>query len=110
MAKSSKEGRNELALRVQAALSLATKKEAACLVNVFFCCLEGTLVQHLAEDGFCLMLTGFGKFIVHHSPARSRKVGFSGETREIPPKRKVKFVMLGKLRQLEAAIFLDNVS
>ena len=102
MAKSSKEGRNELALRVQAALSIPTKKEAACLVNVFVACLEDTLVQHLAEDGFCLMLTGFGKFIVRRRPARSRKIGFSGETREVPPKRKVKFVGLGKLRELEA--------
>ena len=42
MAKSSKEGRNELALRVQAALSLATKKEAACLLSVFVSCLEDT--------------------------------------------------------------------
>jgi nucleoid DNA-binding protein len=63
--------------------------------------LEDTLVQHLEEDGFCLKLNGFGKLAVRHSPARSRKIGFSGETREIPPKRKVKFRSLGKLRQLE---------
>jgi len=110
MAKSSKEGREELTLRVQAALSLATKKEAECLMNVFVSCLEGTLVQHLAEDGFCLMLAGFGKFIVRHSPPRRRKIGFSGETREIPPKRKVKFVSLGKLRQLESVTSSDGVS
>ena len=103
MAKSSKEGRNELALRVQAALSLATKKEAASLVNIFVSCLEGTLVQHLAEDGFCLMLTGFGKFIVRHSPPRRRKIGFSGEIRDVPMRRKVKFTGLGKLRELERA-------
>jgi hypothetical protein len=52
MAKSSREGRDELALRLQAALNLATKKEAAYLVNVVVFCLEDTLVQHLAEDGF----------------------------------------------------------
>jgi hypothetical protein len=63
--------------------------------------LEDTLVEHLAEDGFCLKLNGFGKFIVRHSPPRRRKIGFSGETREVPPKRKVKFFSLGKLRQLE---------
>jgi nucleoid DNA-binding protein len=100
----------ELALRIQAALSLATKKEAASLANIFVSCLEDTLVQHLAEDGFCLMLTGFGKFIVRHRPARSRKIGFSGETREVPPKRKVKFVSLGKLRQLESVSSSDYVS
>jgi nucleoid DNA-binding protein len=56
------------------------------------------------------MLTGFGKFIVRHRPARSRKIGFSGETRELPPKRKVKFVSLGKLRQLESVTSSDDVS
>jgi len=94
-------GMEELALRVQAALNLATKKEADCLVNVFVSCLEDTLVEHLAEDGYYLKMNGFGKFIVHHSPPRLRKIGFSGETREIPPKRKVKFTGIGKLRQLE---------
>ena len=92
----------ELALRVQAALNLATRKEADYLVNVFVSCLEDTLVEHLAEDGYYLKMNGFGKFIVHHRPTRlRRKIGFSGETREIPPKRKVKFTGIGKLRQLE---------
>jgi len=94
-------GMDELALLVQAALNIATKKEAEGLVNVFVSCLEDTLVQHLAEDGYCLKLNGFGKFSVRHSPVRRRKIGFSGETREIPPKRRLKFLSLGRLRQLE---------
>jgi nucleoid DNA-binding protein len=94
-------GMEELVMRIQAALSLATKKEAEVLVNVFVSCLEDTLVQHLAEDGSYLKLNGFGKFIVHHKPSIRKRVGFSGETREIPPKRKIKFVSLGKLRELE---------
>ena len=101
MAKKARTGMEELALRVQAALNLATRKEADCLVNVFVSCLENTLVEHLAEDGYNLKMNGFGKFIVHRSPPRLRKIGFSGETREIPPKRKVKFTGIGKLRQLE---------
>jgi nucleoid DNA-binding protein len=101
MAKSSREGREELVMRVQAALSLATKKEADYFVNAVVSCLEDTLVEHLAEDRYYLKLNGFGKFIVHHSPPRLRKLGFSGETREIPPKRKVKFTGLGKIRKLE---------
>ena len=92
----------ELALRVQAALSLATKKEAECLMNVFVSSLEDTLVDHLDEDGYCLKLNGFGRFMVHHRPSKRRKIGFSGETREIPPKRKVKFLSLGKLREVES--------
>jgi nucleoid DNA-binding protein len=94
-------GMEELVMRIQAALSLATKKEAEVLVNVFVSCLEDTLVQHLAEDGSYLKLNGFGKFIVHHKPSIRKRVGFSGETREIPQKRKIKFVSLGKLRELE---------
>ncbi|MGD1108423.1 MAG: HU family DNA-binding protein [Terracidiphilus sp.] len=101
MAKSSREGREKLVMRVQAALRLATKKEAEYLVNVFASCLEDTLVEHLAEDGYSIKLGGFGKFIVHHRPPIRRKIGFSGEIRDVPVKRKVKFIGLGRLRQLE---------
>ena len=101
MATKARAGMEELALRLQTALNLATKKEADCLVNLFVTCLEDTLVEHLAEDGYCIKLNGFGKLVVHHRPSIRRKIGFSGESREIPPKRKVKFVGLGKLRQLE---------
>ena len=94
-------GMDGLILRVQAALSLATKKEAECLVNVFISCLEDTLVDHLADDGYCLKLNGVGKLVVRHSPSIRKRVGFNGETCEIPPKRKVNFLVLGKLRQLE---------
>ena len=94
-------GMEELAMRVQAALSLATKKEAEVLVNTFVSCLEDTLIEHLADDGYYFKLNGFGKFIVHHRPPIRRKIGFSGEIRDLPVKRKVKFIGLGKLRQLE---------
>jgi nucleoid DNA-binding protein len=101
MAKSAREGREELVMRIQAALNLAMKKEADYLIKVFVSCLEDTLVEHLAEGGYYLKLNGFGKFIVHHRPAIRRKIGFSGEIRDVPMKRKVKFIGLGKLRQLE---------
>ena len=52
MVKSAREGRKELVMRVQAALNVATKKEAESLVNVLVSCLEDTLVEHLAEDGY----------------------------------------------------------
>lgn len=102
MATVHKIGMGEVVERVQATLELSTKKEAASLVSVFVSCLEDTLVSHLAEDGFCLKLNGLGKFTVRHRPSIRRKIGFSGETRRIPPKRKVKFIVLGKLRQLES--------
>jgi nucleoid DNA-binding protein len=100
MAKSSREGREELVSRIQAALNLVTKKEAEFLVNVFVSSLEDTLVEHLAEDGYYLKLNGLGKFIVHHRPPIRRKIGFSGEIRDLPVRRKVRFTGLGKLRQL----------
>jgi len=101
MAAKARAGMEELAMRVQAALNLGTRKEADCLVDVFVSCLEDTLVEHLDEDGYYLKLNRVGKLIVHHRPPRLKKVGFSGETREIPPKRKVKFIGLGRLRKLE---------
>lgn len=101
MAKSSKEGREELVVQVQARLKLATKKEADSLVNVFITSLEDTLIEHLAENGYSIKLGGFGRFTIHHRPPIRRKIGFSGEIRDIPSKRKVKFLILGRLRRLE---------
>jgi hypothetical protein len=47
-----------------------------------------------------LKLNGVGKLIVHHSPPIRLKIGFSGEVRDLPMRRRVKFLGLGKLRQL----------
>jgi nucleoid DNA-binding protein len=101
MAISARRGHDELALRIQAALGLATRKEAEKLLRIFVTCLEDTLVEHLPEDGFYLKLHGLGKLIIRHSPARRKRIGFSGEIRDVPMKRKVKFTGLGKLRQFE---------
>ena len=73
-------GRDELAGRVQRALSLPTKKEAERVVNAVIGSLETTLLNHLGSDGFTLKLNGFGKFFVRHRPGIVRKLGFSGET------------------------------
>ncbi len=59
-------GRDELAARVQQALSLATKKEAEYVVNVVIESLEATLLNNLGTDGFTLKLGSFGKFSVRH--------------------------------------------
>jgi nucleoid DNA-binding protein len=101
MATKQQTGMGEVVKRIQTALGLSTKKEAEALVRVFESCLEETLVEHLAEDGYYLKLNGFGKFTVRHRPAIRRRIGFSGEIRDVPVKRKVKFTGLGKLRQLE---------
>lgn len=101
MATRAKSGREEVIERPQNALRLRTKNEAGQLVNVFVSSLEDTLIEHTAADGFYLKLNSFGKFIVHHRPPIRRKIGFSGEIRDVPLKRKVKLTGLGKLRKLE---------
>ena len=94
-------GRDELAVSVQIALSLPTKKEAEHVLNAVIESLESTLLNNLGTDGFTLKLNGFGKFSVRHKPGICRKIGFSGETIQTRALRKVKFVSLGTLRQQE---------
>jgi nucleoid DNA-binding protein len=94
-------GREELARRVQQALGLPTKKEAEIVVDTVVTALESTLLNHLGTDGFTLKLWSFGKFSVRHKPGILRKVGFSGQTIQTKPLRKVKFISLGLLRRRE---------
>ena len=94
-------GRQELAARVQQAVVLPTKKEAEIVVDAVVAALEATLLDNLGTDGFTLKLNGFGKFYVRHMPGILRKIGFSGETIQTKPLRKVKFISLGMLRHRE---------
>ncbi len=90
-----------MAERVQAALSLRTKKEAEYVVDAVIMGLETTLLNNLDTDGFTLKLNGFGKFSVRHRPGTLRKIGFTGETIQTKTMRKIRFVSLGTLRQRE---------
>jgi nucleoid DNA-binding protein len=99
--RASVKGREELAVRVQGALSLPTKKHAEHVIDAVIGSLEITLLNHLDTDGFTLKVNGFGKFYVRHKPGTLRKVGFSGETIQTKALRKIKFVSLGSLRQRE---------
>lgn len=94
-------GREELTARVQQALALPTKKEAETVVETVVAALEATLLNNLGTDGFTLKLGSFGKFYVRHKPGIHRKVGFSGQTVQTKPLRKVKFISLGLLRKRE---------
>jgi nucleoid DNA-binding protein len=94
-------GRDELAVRVQFALSLPTKKEAEHVAKVLIQSLETTLLNNLQMDGFTLKLNGFGKFYVRHRPGIRRKIGFTGETIQTKMRRKIRFVSLGALRRQE---------
>jgi nucleoid DNA-binding protein len=99
--RASLKGRDELVARVQQALALSTKKEAEHVANVVICSLETTLLNNLGKDGFTLKLNSFGKFSVRHKPGILRKIPFTDETILTRDKRKVRFVTLGSLRQLE---------
>jgi len=94
-------GRDELAVGVQTALSLRTKKEAEHVVNLVIRGLETTLLNRLGTDGFTLKLNGFGKVYVRHRPGISRKIGFTGGTIQTKMKPKITFISLGALRQRE---------
>jgi len=94
-------GRDELAVTVQRALALATKKEAEHVVNTVITSLETTLLNNLGTDGFTLKLNGFGKFYVRHKPGILRRIPFTGETILTKDRRKVRFISLGRLRQQE---------
>ncbi len=90
-----------MAVSVQTALSLGTKKEAERVVHAVIRSLEATLLNNLGTNGFTLKLNGFGKFYVRHRPGILRKVGFTGEMIQTKMRRKVKFISLGVLRQRE---------
>ncbi len=93
--------REELSVTVQRALALATKKEAAHVIDAVVWSLETTLLNNLGTDEFTLKLGSFGKFYVRHKPGTCRKIGFSGETIQTKTLRKIKFLSLGKLRHEE---------
>jgi nucleoid DNA-binding protein len=90
----------EFSDRVQSALNLPTKKEAESVIQAVIGSLEQTLIARLDSEGFSLKLGSFGKFKIHHRARIYRKIPFTGKKQLINPKRKVKFIALGKLRAL----------
>lgn len=91
----------EITAKVQVSLNLATKKEAEIVVKAVVAALEETLAENLGNSGFSVKLGSLGKFAIHHRPGAYRKISFTGERKMTRPKRKVKFIALGRLRQLE---------
>ena len=89
--------------KIRTQLSLETKKEAEIVLNKVVKAVEDTLLENLGTDGFSLKLNSFGKFTVKHKPSIRRKIPFTGEVKDTLPKRKIKFVSLGPLREDEVA-------
>jgi len=99
--RASLKGRDEFVARVQQALVLPTKKQAEIVVDAVVSALEATLLNNLGMDGFTLKLGTFGKFSIRHKPGILRKIPFTGEIILTKDRRKVRFVSLGALRQME---------
>jgi nucleoid DNA-binding protein len=97
-------GRELLIGRVQQVFDLPTKKEAEELVSKVITCIEDTLIDNLDVDKFSMKLNSFGKFSIHHKPGIKRLIPFTHEIKMTDAKRKVKFVALGRLRQLERVV------
>jgi nucleoid DNA-binding protein len=91
----------EFSDRVKSALNLPTRKEADSVIQAVISALEQTLMKRLDSDGFSIKLGSFGKFKIYHRASIYRKIPFTGKKQLINPKRKVKFIALGKLRALE---------
>ena len=94
-------GRDELAVRVQQALALATKKEVEMVVETVVAALEANLINNLRTDGLTLKLGSFGKFSIRHKAGILKRIPFTGETILTKARRKVRFISLGSLRQRE---------
>jgi nucleoid DNA-binding protein len=104
MPKSLQRGREQVVVRIQHALNLATKKGAEEIFDIVVACIETTLLDNLSLDGFTIKLNSFGKLSVRHRPGALRKIPFTGETKLMPDKRKIRFLSLGALRKCETVM------
>lgn len=59
------------------------------------------LTANIEKDNFTLKLPSFVKFEVRHKQGKMRKIPLTGKTQMTADKRKVKFIPLARLRELE---------
>ena len=94
-------GRETIAARVRAALSLCSDRDANNVVNTVLDASMAEITVNIDTDGFTLKLPSFGKFEVRHKQGKMRKIPLTGKTQMTADKRKVKFFPLARLRELE---------
>lgn len=90
-----------MAILVRQALNLSSDREANNIVNVVTNSIVAVLSANIEVDGFTLKLPCFGKFEVRHKEGRMRRVPLTGQTQMTADERKVKFIPLARLRELE---------
>jgi nucleoid DNA-binding protein len=63
--------------------------------------LEDTLVEYISQDGYSIKLGKFARISIRHRLGSYRRIPLTGEMKMTSTHRKVKFVAIGRLRQLE---------
>jgi nucleoid DNA-binding protein len=94
-------GRDVVAVLVRKELNLSSDREADNIVNVVLHSIVSEIATNIEVDGFTLKLPSFGKFEVRHKQGKMRKIPLTGKTQMTADKRKVKFIPLARLRELE---------
>jgi len=94
-------GRDAVAVLVRKALNLSCDREANNVVDVVTDSILAALTANIEVDGFTLKLPCFGKFKVRHKQGKMRKIPLTGKIQMTADKRKVKFIPLARLRELE---------
>jgi nucleoid DNA-binding protein len=74
-----------------------SRKQVHAVVNVLFDADGGTILDCLKSEDAKLSLTKFGSFSITELPPRTGRNPRTGETIEIPAKRKIKFSPSGML-------------
>jgi nucleoid DNA-binding protein len=102
MSKPPMDGREQIVNAVKSTLKLSTKKEAEAITLAVLGEVFNIIKSHIDESGYSLRVPELGKLTVKHIPGKLRKNPFKeGELTQTLTKRKVKFVSLGALRELE---------
>jgi nucleoid DNA-binding protein len=94
-------GRDVVAKLVRETLGLSSDREANNVVNVVTGSIVTVIRENIDTNGFTLKLPGFGKFAVRHKTGKMRKIPLTGKVQMTADKRKVKFIPLTRLRELE---------
>lgn len=100
-AKGPQVGRETIAARVREELKLSSDREANHYVNTVTDAIVAEIRENIEVNGFTLKLPGFGKFEVRHKQGKMRKIPLTGKTQMTADKRKVKFIPLSEIRELE---------
>ena len=99
--KGPQEGRDVVAKLVREALGLSSDREANNVVNVVTDAVVTVIRTNIDVNGYTLKLPKFGKFEVRHKIGKMRKIPLTGATQRTADKRKVKFIALSNIREME---------